>query len=81
MSDLSESTTDAAQLHRRLQLQEAELQDLKERVRLQDEMIDVLAAALANLCADPRGAAPEAAARIRDLLFDRGKLSDRAQPL
>lgn len=81
MTDLPEPQIPTPdQLQRLLKLQEAELRELKERVRLQDEMIDALATGFAKLCENIPGDA-KIAARIRDLLFDRKKLIDRASPL
>ena len=64
-----------------LAAQEAQLRELFERVKLQDEMIDALGAGLAKLCETFPDEGAEIAARIRDLMLDRKKLIDRAQPL
>jgi len=66
---------------RMLALQEAQIRELIERVKLQDEMIDAIGAAVAKLCEAFPDEGAEIAAMIRDLMFDRKKLIDRAQPL
>jgi len=79
LPDLHKLTS--AQTLRMLTLQEAQIRELTERVKLQDEMIDAMAAGLAKLCETFPNEGAEIAARIRDLMFDRRKLIDRAQPL
>ena len=82
MSDLPDlHKPPSAQTLRMLTLQEAQIRELAERVKLQDEMIDAIGAAVAKLCEAFPDEGAEIAARIRDLMFDRKKLIDRAQPL
>ena len=71
----------AAQTLRMLALQEAQLRELTERVRLQDELLEATVNALATICDQLPGDAPEVAAKLHDLMFDRRKLSDRVSPL
>ena len=72
--------TSAQTLHM-LAPQEAQIRELTERVKLQDEMIDAIGAAVAKLCETFPDEGAGIAARIRDLMFDRKKLVDRASPL
>jgi len=62
-------------------LQEAELRELAERIRSQDELLEATVNALATICEQLPGDAPEVAAKLRDLMFDRKKRIDRAPPL
>ena len=78
LPDLHKLTS--AQTLRMLALQEAQIRELTERVKLQDEMIDAIGAAVAKLCEAFPVEGAEIAARIRDLMFDRKKLIDRALP-
>jgi len=71
----------AAQPLRMLALQEAQLRELTERVRLQGELLEATVNALATICEQLKGDAPKVATRLRDLMFDRKKLIDRASPL
>ena len=79
LPDLHKLTS--AQTLRMLAAQEAQLRELTEREKLQDEMIDALGAGLEKLCEAFPDEGAEIAARIRDLMFDRKKLIVRAQPL
>jgi hypothetical protein len=58
---------------RRLALQEAQLRELTERVRLQDELPEAAVNALATMCEQLPGDAPQVAAKLHDLMFDRKK--------
>jgi hypothetical protein len=71
----------AAQFQRLLALQEAQLRELAERVKLQDELLEATVDALARICEQLPGDAPTVAAKLRDLMFDRKKRIDRASPL
>jgi len=79
LPDLHKLTS--AQTLRMLTLQEAQIRELAERLKLQDEMIDAIGAAVAKLCEAFPDEGAEITARIRDLMFDRKKLMDRARPL
>jgi uncharacterized protein (DUF3084 family) len=68
----------AAQTLRMLTLQEAQLRELTERVRLQDELLEATVNALATICEQLPGDAPEVAANLRDLMFDRKKRIDQS---
>jgi hypothetical protein len=48
---------------------------------VQDELLEAAVNSLATICEQLRGDAPEVAAKLRDRLFDRKKLIDRAPPL
>ena len=71
----------AAQILRMLTMQEAQLRELADRIKLQDELLEATVNALATICEQLPGDAPEVAAKLRDLMFDRRKLVDRASPL
>jgi hypothetical protein len=60
-----------------LTMQEAQLRELTERVRLQDELLQATVNALATICEQLPGDALEVTAKLRDLMFDRKKLTDR----
>jgi hypothetical protein len=70
----------AAQTLRMLTLQEAQLRELTERVSLQDELLEATVNALATICEQLPGDAPEVAAKLRDPMFDRRKRIDQALP-
>jgi hypothetical protein len=69
-----------AQTLRMLSLPEAQLRELTERGRLQDELLEATVNALATICEQLPGDAPEIAAKLRDLMFDRKRI-DRTSPL
>jgi len=79
LSDLDNIT--AAQTLRTLALQDAQLRDVYERVKLQDELLEATINALATICEQLPDEAQEVAAELRDLMFDRKNLSDQASPL
>ena len=64
-----------------LALQDAQLRELTERVKLQDELLEATVNALATICEQLPDEAREVAASLRDLMFDRKNLTDRASPL
>ena len=81
--------TDLADLHEicaartlhALVLHEAQLRELTQSVRLQDELLEATVNALATVCEQLPDEAQEVAAKLRDLMFDRKNLIDRASPL
>ena len=68
----------ASRILRRLTRQEAQLRELCERVKLQDELLDATVNALVTLRELSPNDARHVAARLRDLMFDRRNLIDRA---
>lgn len=60
---------------------QAQLRELTECVRLQDELLEATVNALVTICEQLPDEAQEVAAKLRDLMFDRKNLIDRASPL